>query len=50
MIGHHGNLPGYDTVLLVNPERRLAIAMLVPGDPGPTIDTPARHLLAVMCG
>ena len=48
VIGHHGGVPGYATVLLVNPERQLAIAVLVPGDPGPTIDTLARGLLAVM--
>ena len=50
VIGHHGGLPGYATVLLVNPERQLAIAVLVPGDPGPTIDTLAKRLLAVMRG
>jgi D-alanyl-D-alanine carboxypeptidase len=48
VIGHHGGLPGYATVLLVNPERQLAIAVLVPGDPGPTIDTLAKRLLALM--
>src|SRR6478609_5733993 len=48
VIGHHGGIPGYATVLLVNPERQLAIAVLVPGDPGPTIDTLARQLLTVM--
>ena len=45
VIGHHGGIPGYATVLLVNPERQLAIAVLVPGDPGPTIDTLAKRLL-----
>ena len=48
VIGHHGGLPGYATLLLVNPQRQLAIAVLVPGDPGPTIDTLATRLLAVM--
>jgi hypothetical protein len=35
-------------VLLVNPDRQLAVAVLVPGDPGRTIDTLAGRLLAVM--
>jgi CubicO group peptidase (beta-lactamase class C family) len=48
VIGHHGSLPGYATVLLVNPERQLAIAVLVPGDPGPTINILAGRLLTVM--
>ena len=48
VIGHHGGLPGYATVLLVNPQRQLAIAVLVPGDPGPTIDTLAKRLLTLM--
>jgi len=48
VIGHHGSIPGYGTLLLVNPERQPAIAVLVPGDPGRTIDTLAKRLLAVM--
>jgi CubicO group peptidase (beta-lactamase class C family) len=48
VIGHHGGLPGYATVLLVNPRRQLAIAVLVPGDPGPTIDALAKRLLTLM--
>ena len=48
VIGHHGGLPGYATVLLVNPQRQLAIAVLVPGDPGPTIDILAKRLLTLM--
>src|SRR6478736_3415893 len=48
VIGHHGGIPGYATVLLVNPQRQLAIAVLVPGDPGPTIDTLAKRLLTLM--
>ena len=48
VIGHHGGIPGYATVLLVNPQRQLAIVVLVPGDPGRTIDTLAKRLLAVM--
>ena len=47
MIGHHGGTPGYATVLLVNPQRQLAIAVLVPGDPGRTIDTLAKRLLTI---
>ena len=39
LIGHHGRIPGYVTVLLVNPDRQLAVAVLVPGDPGRAIDT-----------
>jgi D-alanyl-D-alanine carboxypeptidase len=48
VIGHHGGIPGHATVLLVNPQRQLAIAVLVPGDPGPTIDILAKRLLALM--
>ena len=50
LIGHHGVISGYATVLMVNPERQLAIAVLVPGDPGGTLDTLAKRLLAVMRG
>jgi hypothetical protein len=48
LIGHHGRTPGYVTVLPVNPERQLAVAVLVPGGPGRIIDTLAGRLLAVM--
>ena len=48
VIGHHGGLPGYATVLLVNPERQIAIAVLIPGDPGPAMDLLAGRLLTVM--
>ena len=48
VIGHHGGIPGYATLLMVNPERQLAIAVLVPGDPGPTINILAGRLLTVM--
>ncbi|HEY5881326.1 MAG TPA: serine hydrolase domain-containing protein, partial [Nakamurella sp.] len=50
VVGHHGGLPGYVTVLLVNPERQVAIVVLVPGDPGPDLDQMAMDLLAVMRG
>jgi len=50
VIGHHGGIPGYTTLLLINPERQLAVAVQVPGDPGPTIDTLAKHLRDVMRG
>lgn len=48
VVGHHGGLPGYATVLLVNPELPVAIAVLVTGDPGPDLDDMAKDLLAVM--
>ena len=40
--------PSVRQVLPVNPERQLAVAVLVPGGPGRIIDTLAGRLLAVM--
>jgi len=45
-VGHHGGLPGYATVLRVDPELPVAVAVLVPGDPGPDLDKMAKDLLA----
>ena len=48
VIGHHGGLPGYATVLLVNPERQTRDRRPGPRRPRPAIDLLAGRLLTVM--
>jgi hypothetical protein len=47
-VGHFGGINGYSTQLIVDPTRRLSIAVLTVGTGGPALDDLIKHILTTL--